>query len=276
MGAIETIISVKKTIQTNDLITLLDEIIAYRKLAKVKAFQDIRTSAPAQKKLPFLAKAYAGDLYMLSLAEVAGNVIAHLEGERPEVLVEPFSQVSPKQQKLLNSLSHSMVKANYQDLMEYDHDKMSGQVLGVYKKEYEKYDSLLIITREHGSYQIFQGHCQKPKEEGPKEIQTAVPFCLSDGDWELQIMTYSVQGNNAYPFGTVKSPFGAYQVMMPWYDVIWLLSGEPGSLSIRYVIPLEREQCSELQVEKVRIESFAACILEMVRKGMEQQHAEIE
>ena len=89
MSAIENLIQIKKQCKNDDIVRIMDEVTDYEKLSRSPVFRDLRTSKPAQKKLPLLSSAYQGDLYALSLLTLGGNIIAHLTDQVPRVLPFP-------------------------------------------------------------------------------------------------------------------------------------------------------------------------------------------
>lgn len=271
MSAIETLIKIKKSAKSDDLITLLDEVIAYEKLSKSEAFRDLSVSETAQKKLPLLAGAYKGDLYSLSLILLARNIIRHLENEVPEVLAIPIDRLAPKMQKRLELVQDNVIKVQYDDLTEYHQETMAEQVVAVFTENLGQRKAILIVVRDNEKYDIYQGYYVDDNKT-IHNMQKAVPYerektsVASGISYHLSILTYSLQGNNAYPFAELGYGETQYTVMMPDYTRIWIDEKETG---IRREITLSMEERNALNLAKTEIEHFVNRLLEIIIRGLE-------
>lgn len=257
MAAIETLIKVKKQAKTDDLITMLDEITIYEKLSKSKAFRDLRTSKAGQKKLPLLSGAYQGDLYSLSLLNIANNIFIYLTGQGIPVLGNLLEDLSIKDEKRMEILERSVIKVGYWDLTSYDHEVMKDSIVAIFAEEAEKKTILMIIVRDGNEYQIYFGQYEEEKE---LEECDHKPYVLKKDDQTLSITSYSILGNNAYPFGTFFDGTKNYEIMMPDYETIWLIPGE-GEKEILHTTLSERNQ---IGLDKTNIDRFTETLLNII------------
>ena len=261
MSALDDLIKIKKQAKTDDLILVLDEVALYQKLSRSKAFQDIKGSKAAQKKLPMLYDAANGSMYALSLLEVAHNVVTHLEDDVPEIFLRLMDGITSKQKKRLEIMQQSVVPISYHSLGEYEHDRMEERVLAVFSAKKKKHSAVLIIIRDGVGYKIFQGYYENRKQEKEPENQRR-PYVQEDGGYRLSIKTYSIQGNNAYPFGELA--YGDKSYMLPRHDALWIM--DKGV--VQKEIPLSTEQINALNMAKVDIREFSSFILSTVKEGM--------
>lgn len=270
MSALDTLIKVKKSATTDDLLRFLDELILYEKLAKAETFRDLKTSAVAQKKLPLLSGIYTGDIYSLAICEIVCNIISHLDETIPEIIQEPVVDLSPKELRRLEILRKSVITSVYYSLNEYNHDIMKDHVVAVFtgdKGKQKQQAAILIVVKDQNMYQIFQGFYTMDKETDSDSYRIE-PYIYRDHDMILSITTYSMQGNNAYAFGELTTGSGQYSVMMPTCDTLWLLKQDENE---KIVIKLTMEEINALNLAKLEIETFSKCIMDIIRKGQKYE-----
>lgn len=274
MSAIEALIKTKKQGTNDDLIKFLDELILYEKLAKSETFRDLRTSTAAQKKLPLLSGAYTGNLYSVSLCQMVVNILNHLDGDAPDIVKDPIVAMTEKDLRRLEILQRSVIRVSYRALNEYDHERQKDHVVGIFTtntSDNEDQVSILIVVKENEKYFIYQGFYQNTDSDmGTMQIKSDV-YRKTEGTDRLEIQTYSLQGNNAYPFGVFYHGNNKYQVMMPYHDLIrlTLINGED-----RIKIPLTTSDINRMNMSKTEIQTFSECLMDLIRKGFENEKDE--
>lgn len=262
MSAIEALIKVKKQAKNDDLIRLLDEVITYEKLNKMKTFENLRTSKAAQKKVPLLSSAYQGDMYALSMVTMAGHILRHLDDNIPLILTELEEQITEKEQQRLLIMQDALIQPQYWPLHEYKHDKMRNHVVAMFSNERADKTAILIVAKESGTYHIYQGYYKAKKTSVVSKALE--PYCVKHDNMSLSILTYSIQGNNAYPFGVFHKNKKRYDVMLPSHDSMWLREVQTGEL---FTISLSMEQRNRLNMAKAQVESFADILLQIIQEG---------
>lgn len=270
MSVLDTLIKIKKSETTDDLLRFLDELILYEKLAKAETFRDLKTSEIAQKKLPLLSGLYTGDIYSLAICEIVCNIISHLEETIPEIIQEPVMDLSPKELRRLEILRKSVITSVYYSLNEYNHDIMKDHVVAVFtgdKGKQKQQAAILIVVKDQNIYQIFQGFYKLDKKIESDSYRIE-PYTYKEGDTFLSITTYSMQGNNAYAFGELTYETGHYSIMMPKCDTLWLLKQDNNE---KTVIKLTMEEINALNLAKLEIETFSKCIMDIIRKGKKHE-----
>lgn len=272
MSSIETLIRIKKQAQTDDLVRLLDEVADYEKLSKAKAFRDLRTSEVAKKKLPLLAGAYAGEEYSLALLTLAGHVVSHLEGAVPRVLTEPMENLTSRQIIRMELMQKQIIQVTYDSLNTYVHDEEKEHVVAVYTSRRDGGQmAALIVVREGNRYRIYQGYYTEGKEEkAVSELPKQEPYVGEQGDCRVAVNTYSVQGNNGYPFGTVRIKDRLYSIMQPSFDCLWLISESGETTEIR----LSMEERNSLNMGKAQVETFADALASIIEHAKEEWNDE--
>lgn len=266
MSVIDTLIKVKKQTKTDDVINIMDELIAYEKLSKVEAFRDLKTSKVAQQKLPLLSGIYRGDLYSLALVEIVENILIHLDEQIPEVLTNRTEEMDKKEEKRLKILENHIVHVMYRSLNEYDHELMEEHVVAVFIKEEKSQNAIVIIIKENDQYEFFQGYYQETNAKEQKNDKLK-PFVYTDGEVSLTITTYSILGNQAYPFAVFTTQKGSYDVLIPNYDELWLMKDS----KTYQAISLTMGQRNELNNIKTDIQQYAEYLTDLIRKELDEQ-----
>lgn len=252
MSAIENLIQIKKQCKNDDIVRIMDEVTDYEKLSRSPVFRDLRTSKPAQKKLPLLSSAYQGDLYALSLLTLAGNIIAHLTDQVPRVLQIPLEELSERDQKRMNLMTGSLIPVSYHGLLEYDNEAMTDRVVAVYDApRLNGSTALLIVVRDQDTYQIYQGYYYpkdgtRVQDRARNELK---PFVFQKDHVTVSFLTYSLLGNNRYPFGTVIGPDGCHYQLSMGYDRLYLEA--PSTDRERCEIELNMSQRNQLNLVKM-------------------------
>lgn len=261
MSAIDMLIKMKKQAKTDDLIVLMDEIIAYEKLSKIEAFRDLETSTAAAKKLPLLSAAHKGDIYCASMLEMARNIIIHMTGTAPPITNIPQKELTVREERMKDVMEQSIIQVKYRTLEEYRHATMEESVVAVFSEDREGKNSILIVVRDGICYDIYQGHYWEGN--GISACSPMKPFVYKKDGYILAIETYSTLGNNAYPFATITTPDICYSVMFPVHDIIWLTPRE----GEQAVVKLSQEQITRLNMVKNDIHKFTECLVDIIRKN---------
>ena len=259
MSALETLIKVKKQCQNDDLIRILDEVTIYEKLSKSKTLRDLKTAQATRKKCPLLASAYDGDLYALSLMTLAGHIVAHLESVVPSVLIQPKQDLSPRELHRLEIMQDQIISVTYAPLREYDHNTMESNVIAVYTSEQENATAILIIVRVHSTYSIYQGYYN---EQNGCDVIAQQPYVETRKNGSLCITRYSIQGNNAFPFGTYRTVNHTYSVMLPDHETLWVFE----DMNHPQEIHLSLGDRNQLAFAKQHVETFASALLDILER----------
>lgn len=269
MSVIENLIQIKKQSTNDDIVKMMDEVADYEKLSRSELFRDLTTSKVAQKKLPLLAKAYAGDLYALSLSTLAGHIIAHLEDRIPEVLEKPMETLSERDMKRMELMNKSLIPVFYRGLLEYD-DSMEDQVVAIYSSERPNGSVALMIivrdkdiVRDEDTYNVYQGYYRPGKKEEQQygsHQQLNVYDFEEEGD-HFSFTTYSLLGNNRYPFGEIRLADGRRYLVSMDYRAL-CLETEEKEKPIR--ISLRMEQRNTLNLCKTDPEKLGKTLLHWI------------
>lgn len=263
MSAIENLIQIKKQCKNDDIVRILDEITDYEKLSRSALFRDLTTSKAAQKKLPLLSAAYQGDLYALSLLTLAENIISHLLDHVPEVVTNPLETMTERDTRRMNAMTGSLIPVTYYGLLDYDQDSMAEHVVAVYDaKRPNGATALLIIVRDGNAYRIYQGYYH-PEEETPviEETQKVRTYQFEQNGMYLSFMTYSLLGNNRYPFGLITDTRGEQYHLSMDYHTLYVdrLDGQRAEK-----IPLSMAQRNELNIKKMDPRKFGEQLLSWI------------
>ena len=263
MGALESLIQIKRMAKSDDVVQLLDEVATYEKLAKVEAFRDLKTSEAARKKLPILAKAYDSDLYAVMLSDIASNILRHLEDEVPAVLEGLELVMNEKDVKRLEMMRSAIAQVTYRHVREYDHETMKGDIVAVFESSVELTNKVIILVKTNGKYTVYQGSYSE-EEKKKAERKKAEPYVMERDGTRLSVMTYSIMGNNAYPFAVYEGEGGAFDVKMPDEGTISLASKTSNEARVHY---MTKDEKNELTMAKSSVDKFANTLLEIINGG---------
>ena len=284
MSLIDSLITVKKQSNSDDVLVIIEELIGYERLARNARFQNITESPVIQKKLPRIWKAFHGDMYEQSLLILAFHIIIYLTDESHVLHNQLLDYLDKRSQKQLSIVSATLLDVEYKDLRSYDDRLMNKNIVAIYENAYIDYQRIIILTKdEHEHYTLYQGSYYPVEEKQRKFINEIGEFVYQQGDSTITIETYSVQGNNGYPFAHVLHQNIQYTLMMPEQNNLWVYSQpyqENGMISdeglisqqIPYIIPLDRYITNTLMLVKHDIVQFAEILLESLIKYLKSQN----
>lgn len=223
MNVLDDLIRIKTNKQEDDLLKLLDEIPVYEKLSVDDKLKDLAHSDITRRKCPLLAGFTDGHLYETVLADLAANVYLQIEGEIPIVL-QTASELSQKKQKQLEILQKGIATVNYRDLMDYDHKVMKALLTAVFIKKHGNVNIAALIVKQTGGYTMFHG-TYTADEKGKAVSNTNGPLAIKGKKGVFAMDSYSVLGNNGYPFARYSAGNLTYDVMISPEGVLYLMNG---------------------------------------------------
>lgn len=277
MSIIDQLIQMKKQTKNEDILHVMDELSKYEKLSKLPAFQDIQHQTAIQKKIPFLWKAMQQDVYAQALLLMAGHMCSHLTGQTPPFIATILADMTDTHQRRLELMQQSAITISYCDLSEYNNEIMADTVVATYSEKRKHDMAILIITYQTSEYIVFQGYYND------KEIihnVNEIPYYTCHRDnCEIRIQTYSLQGNNAYPFGHIYLRGDTFNICMPDSEHIHLQPQQQqpdGDYVDSDIYPCISISLTQAEQNKIvmslpHIEDFASAILDIICSEEEQQ-----
>lgn len=261
MSVLDDLIQIKKMSQKDDLIKILEEVDTYEKLSADKALQDLSASEITRKKCPLLAGIADGNVYEQILGDLAANVYLQVEGRIPEIL-RHGGEMKEKQKRQLNILQSSVAEVEYRDLSLYVHASMKDQVVAVFVSECPHTSSAIavIIVKTDFSYIMYHGIYETDTKESDVKVGDLSPVQTKGKKGILTLYTYSMLGNNAYPFARYADEKGAYQVMLSLDGILYLT--KDGVVSFEHVLTLEEK--NELAAAKETKTIFSEAVLGLI------------
>ncbi len=224
MSTLDDLIRIKTRKQDDDLLKMLDEIAVYEKLSADEKLKDLTHSEVTRKKCPLLAAFADGEMYETILAELASNVYLQIEGSIPPILITA-TEMSVKKQKQMAILQNGITHVSYRDLLEYNHEIMKPFIAAVFVKNYQDGAIAAIIVKEPGGYVMYHG-MYTVGEEDVAGANTSSSLICKGKKGIFTMDSYSVLGNNGYPFGHYANEKVVYDVMIGPDNVLYLLNGE--------------------------------------------------
>lgn len=223
MNVLDDLIRIKANKQDDDLLKLLDEVPVYEKLAVDEKLKDLKNSEITRRKCPLLAAFVDGHMYETVLADLAANVYLQIEGEIPLVL-QTASELSMKKQKQLEILQKGIAAVSYRDLMDYDHSTMKAFLTAVFVKKHNNANIAALIVKQTDGYTMFHG-TYIADEKGKSADCIYTPLAIKGKKGILAMDSYSVLGNNGYPFAHYSRDAVRYDVMIGPDGILYLMNG---------------------------------------------------
>ena len=261
MSVLDDLIQIKKMSQKDDLIKILEEVDTYEKLSADKSLRDLSTSEITRKKCPLLASMADGNAYERILGDLAANVYLQVEEQIPEVL-RHGEEMKEKQKRQLDVLQSSVVDVEYRDLSLYVHASMKDQVVAVFTFKYPHAPSAVavIIVKTDSGYSMYHGTYETDVKESDVKSEALSPVQIKGRKGVLTLYTYSMLGNNAYPFARYTDEKGIYQVMLSLDGILYLI--KDGAVSFEHVLTLEEK--NELAAAKETKTIFSEAVLGLI------------
>jgi len=182
---------------------ILTELIQYEKLSRKDQFKHLADNPMLQKKLPYCWKAFEGDSRMHWLLNELSTIIETLSDRPLDIFSDLTDHYSEKQKKQIAIIGNALQYS-------FRHSTL-GQIPSTFN-----YDNALYLTneREENEYHtsiihvvdkqinVYTGIIETDSNASDDSDEDGIlsPFTYSVNDQTITIPTYSVQGNNDYPF----------------------------------------------------------------------------
>lgn len=258
MSILDDLIKIKTCAQEDDLIKMLDEIPVYEKLSVNEEFRDLKSSAITRSKCPMLAAFVDGNAYETILGELIANIYLHIENNVPDMFRTAIER-TPKEQKQFEILEQSLICITYHMLSEYDHEAMKNRVAAVFTNRRDVMTMIVIILRSQDGYDMYHG-CYDT--DGKEYVYTLMlePVVVRGDKGVFSMTSYSMLGNNGYPFGHYMIDDVDYKVMIGPDGELFLIQGDETFL--QYHIPDGKR--SLLATSKNNAKEFANAVLSTI------------
>lgn len=267
MSALDTLLQVKTQLDRDDLIRLFDEMTAYEKIKGRTAL--LKNEKAMRKKFPLYMKAKDGDLYGISLLIILERMLAHLLETTPDWVTELTDALSAKKKKQMDVIAESIIPIEWDVLESYSPEFHGDKLLGVFAEPLKGRTAILILIKKGRTYTVFQGVV---KETVKQKTQPLTPCVITKREWTLSVLTYSILGNNGYPFGTLSGKGKTFDVWMPSPDQIVLTAQTDGKKEIR----LTDSEVAAVQMAKTNVVSFTDTLLDVIERHMEGENETAE
>lgn len=262
MSALNDLIRIKSKRQEDDLLKILDEMSAYEKLSADESFKDLKKSEITRKKCPLLAGYADGEIYETMLAEIAANIYLQIEGQIPDV-IQAAAEYTPKKQRQLEILRKSIVQVEYRDLTEYHHEYMKEKLIAVFTKKYQ-YMALAMLIVKNQNYCIYHGTYQvQESDQISKSLYAPTTYRGEKGIFTME--SYSILGNNGYPFATYRNRETLYSIMIGPEKELYLIKED--KTYVTYPIPPEEQNV--LNTAKKDPNLFAGQVIRIIESVIE-------
>lgn len=258
MSILNDLIRIKTSAQEDDLIKMLDEVPVYEKLSVNEQFKDLKSSEITRTKCPMLAAFVDNQPYETILADLVANIYLQIEGHIPDIFNAVIER-TPKQQKQFEILQQGLVRVEYEELIEYDHETMEEHVAAVFTKRNKSSAIVVIIVRNHDGYKMYHGSYMSDGND-QITIKMLSPIMARGNKGVFVMEIYSMLGNNAYPFGRYSDENHSYDIMISLDGELFLVDEEEKVSN--YTIP--HEEHNKLNMAKKDPEDYAKTVLSII------------
>lgn len=152
---------------------------------------------------------------------MAADIYRQIEGQVPDV-INITEDIGKKRQRQREVLKAGIVQIEYQSIIDYNHEEMQPFVIAVYTKEFQALTVACLIVKLDGRYIMYHGSYES--QSGVVSAETMCrPLNVRTDHGYLILNTYSVLGNNGYPFAVYMTNGDSYQVMIDPSGLLYLL-----------------------------------------------------
>lgn len=254
MDLIAQLIQNKKNVNNvlETLSLLFDEIIKYEKLSKSPKFKNITESTVLQKQLPTIWSCFNGETQNMSAFEQAIAIVQNISDQPLQIFIDFNEHYSKRDRRNLTIIGN--VNQTQYNFLEYsqlpatfDFDSNTLYLLNDAPNENEQY--LVIVTGDNKVINIYTGLIGRTQ----KEVYAYKPYTFTENGKTLTLYTYSLLGNNDYPFAEIV-------------DDITIPVRMPNSSSFKFgnqIYQMTPEQEAEYDMAKMNTKTFAPFIMKI-------------
>lgn len=202
MDLIGELIQNKKVDEPIPIKEILTELIQYEKLSRKDQFKHLPDNPMLQKKLPYCWQAFEGSTRMHWLLNELSTIMQTLSERDLEIFNDLSKHYTKKEQKQINIIGNSVqYQFRYHTLVHLPQtfNYSSALYLTNERDDNEVHTAIIHMNNKH--IDIYIGVIEANKDD--EDIETVgklEPFTYTKNEQAVTIPTYSVQGNNDYPF----------------------------------------------------------------------------
>lgn len=206
MDLIGELIKNKRADEPLPIKEMLTELINYEKLSRNDKFKHLSDNPLLQKKLPLCWKAFEGDTRMYWLLNELSTIMQTISERDLDIFADVSAHYTAKQHRQIAIVGNSMqYRFRY-----YTLDHLTANF---------DYDDAIYLTDDRGENTVYTAIIQvvnsninvyigaiisNDSDNIDDDIGSLEPFSHTVDERTITIPTYSVQGNNDYPFASTK------------------------------------------------------------------------
>ena len=258
MDLIEELIQNKKNQSDLKIKELLTELIQYERLSRKDTFKHLANTPLLQKKMPYCWKAFQGDTRMYWLLSELSTIMQLVSSRPLDIFGDLSSYYTKKEQTQITIIGNANNhRFTYLPLRQLPYPFDYGQALYLTNEKEDKEMALAIIHTQDNKTTVYSGTVDLSEtDEHNSSKENIEPFAYEKDGVKITIPTYSVQGNNDYPFAFTDH----YSISMP------------NNASIRYTekhppytqttVDLAKNDIQTLAFHKNDLTRVAQCLLD--------------
>lgn len=202
MDLIGELIQNKQTDAPLPIKEVLTELIQYEKLSRKDQFKHLADNPMLQKKLPYCWQAFEGSSRMHWLLSELSTIMQTISERELEIFSDLAKHYSKRKQKQMNIIGNAIqYRFNYRTLRGLPHrfDYNNALYLTDERNDNEIHTAILSINEK--DINVYIGVLRATGDEEDDDILESLdPFTYTKDENTITIPTYSIQGNNDYPF----------------------------------------------------------------------------
>ena len=256
MDLIGELIKNKKVDEPLPIKEMLTELINYEKLSRNDRFKHLSDNPLLQKKLPLCWKAFEGDTRMYWLLNELSTIMQTISERDLDIFTDVSAHYTKKQHKQIAIVGNSMqYRFRYYTLnhLTTDFDYDNAIYLTDERGENEVHTAIIQIV--NSNINVYIGVIVSDDSDNIDiDIGSLEPFSHTVDERTITIPTYSVQGNNDYPFAFTKY----HTISMPTSSSI---AYQPKFSNKKTIVDLTKGDVQTLSFNSGRLTVLAEMIL---------------
>lgn len=217
MDLIKQLIQSKKKESQLSLQDLIQELIKYDKLSKSDKFKHITESPILQKQMPIVWSAFNNNQEAFYLLLESASIIQELLDYR-FVLYDDIDNHYTKKEKTQLKIIGNVKKHEfiYHSLISLPKDMKYEECFFI-TEDCDTKIKIAVINEQKHETNIYQGTILK-NEIVMEDTIDIKPFIFTKDEYQIEIKTYSIQGNNDYEYAVLNNGKQIIHVSMPNND----------------------------------------------------------
>lgn len=262
MDLIEELIQNKKIKDDLKIKELLTELVQYERLSRKDTFKHLANTPLLQKKMPYCWEAFQGNTRMYWLLNELSTIMQMVSSRPLDVFNDLSIHYTKKEQRQINIIGNTnKYQFDYLPLTQIPYPFDYGKALYLTNETDNGEIAIAVIHTQDNRTIVYNGTVDVLKsDESENVLDILTPFTYEKNGTKITIQTYSMQGNNDYPFAFTEQ----HTISMP--NNTSILYTEKHSPYVQTTVDLSKRDIQTLSFHKNDLTYVAQCLLKYTPK----------